>query len=51
MELNKEQLCPKCLTGANSVQLDPREPFCPFFHLHSKNGCAGFIPITGGGEK
>lgn len=51
MDKKKEQLCPKCLTGLNSLKVDPREPFCPFYHLHSTNGCAGFIPITGGGEK
>lgn len=51
MEKKNEQICPKCLTGANSLQIDPREPICPFIHLHSKNGCKGFVPITGGGEK
>ena len=51
MEKKKEQLCPTCLTGMNSVKLDPREPFCPFFHLHSINGCAGYKPITGGASK
>ncbi|MBQ2921825.1 MAG: hypothetical protein IJE60_01840 [Tyzzerella sp.] len=51
MDKKKEQLCPTCLTGLNSVRLDPREPFCPFFHLHSTTGCAGYKPITGGVSK
>jgi len=48
MEKNKELLCPKCLTGANSLRLDPREPFCPFFFIRSINGCVGFKPLVGG---
>ena len=51
MENKKEQLCPSCLTGANSVKLDPQEPICPFLHLYGPDGCTGYKPIAGGASK
>ena len=48
MDKLKEQLCPNCLTGKNTLKLDPKEPFCPFLHLQSEDGCARFKPIVGG---
>ena len=35
MKDEKEQLCPKCQTGLDSLKLDSRTPMCPYLDYHN----------------
>lgn len=39
------QLCPKCQTGLESYQLDPKSEACPYIASHNGNSCAFFKPL------
>lgn len=51
MDNKKEQLCPNCLTGKEALQLDPKEPLCPYLYLYKDGECGRFKTIPGGDER
>ena len=42
MKDEKEQLCPKCQTGLDSLKLDSRAPMCPYLDYHNGTHCSKF---------
>lgn len=48
MKVSKEKikLCPNCKTGYEMLRLDPKEPVCPYLHLHNGENCTGFVPLN-----
>lgn len=43
--INKQQLCPNCKTGHDSLMLDSREPMCPYISLHNGKQCPQYVPM------
>ena len=42
----KKQLCLYCKTGFSLLQLDKREPMCPYIHMHNGENCSFYNPMT-----
>lgn len=45
MKDEKEQLCPKCQTGLDSLKLDSRTPMCPYLDYHNGTYCSKFCEL------
>lgn len=45
MKNEKEQLCPNCKTGLESLLLDSKSPMCPYIGIHKGNMCTKFVPL------
>lgn len=39
------QLCPKCKTGLESYQLDPKSEACPYLAYHNGETCIFYKPL------
>ena len=42
MEKTKKSLCATCQRGLKALRLDPKEPMCPYIHLHNGEECKGY---------
>lgn len=45
MKEEKQQLCPKCQTGLDSLRLDKHTPVCPYLNFHDGTNCAKFMKL------
>ncbi len=44
----KRQICPICKTGLRMLELDRREPVCPYMGCHNGKKCSRFRRIETG---
>ncbi len=42
----EDSLCNNCMVGKRTIELDEKEPMCPYISCHSGEYCPHFAEIT-----